>query len=64
MGNVTGGWPTGGISGSNESDITNCYSAGYVSSAAGRSYGMAIATNNGGGQVSNTYYLENSSSSG
>ena len=64
MGSVTGGWPAGGISGSNESDITNCYNAGRVSSASGNSYGMAIATNNGGGQVSNTYYLKDSSSSG
>ena len=63
IGTVTGGWPAGGIVGSNESDVTNCYNAGTVSSAAGVSYGMAIGTNQGG-TLKNSYYLKDSGEGG
>lgn len=66
MGSVTGGWPAGGIVGSNEIKIINCYSTGTVSSVSGNSYGMAIGTRNGGegNAVQNCYYLKDSASSG
>ena len=66
MGSVTGGWPAGGIVGSNEIQIINCYNAGTVSSVSGNSYGMAIGTRNAGESyyVHNCYYLKDSASSG
>ena len=30
MGNVTGGWPAGGIAASNENSLSNCYNVGNV----------------------------------
>ncbi len=63
VGTITGSWPAGGIAGSSEANISNCYNVGYVSSDAGSDKGMALATNNGGGGLTNCYYLEGSSSS-
>jgi hypothetical protein len=66
-GSVTGGWPAGGIVGSNEVTLENCYSVGTVASAYGSSYAMGIGTNNGGMPFSflrNTYYLAGSAPGG
>lgn len=56
--------PTGGISGSNEIAVENCYNVGAIA-AARDSYAMAIGTNNGGGtQVNNCYWLSGSAPGG
>jgi hypothetical protein len=56
--------PTGGISGSNEINIFNCYNVGSIAAASG-SYAMAIGTNNGGSPtVSNCYWLNGSAPGG
>ena len=56
--------PTGGIVGSNEVSITNCYNMGPISATSTR-YAMAIGTNNGGGSdVRNCYWLTGSAPCG
>jgi hypothetical protein len=68
VGDVTGGWPAGGISGSNEIAIENCYSIGTIASDAGNRYTQAIGTDNGGAlwgyAVNNCWYLEGSAPNG
>ena len=52
--------PTGGISGSNEVKLINCYNVGIIKAAQASyaSYAMAIGTNNGGAStVTNCYWL-------
>lgn len=56
--------PTGGISGSNEITVENCYNVGTIF-APRDSYAMAIGTNNGGGiYVDNCYWLTGSAPGG
>lgn len=56
--------PSGGISGSNEITIRNCYSYGTVA-AMRDSFAMAIGTNNGGGtDVDNCFWLTGSAPGG
>jgi hypothetical protein len=50
-GSVTGGWPAGGIAGSNEIRIENCYNIGPVSSTSSSSYAQSIGTYNGDGAM-------------
>ncbi|MDR3363702.1 MAG: FIVAR domain-containing protein, partial [Clostridiales Family XIII bacterium] len=45
-GDVDGGWPAGGIVGSNESIVVDCYSVGTATSNNGDSFAMSIGTNN------------------
>ncbi|MCD7947963.1 MAG: Ig-like domain-containing protein [Oscillospiraceae bacterium] len=69
MGRITSTYtcPTGGISGSNEVPITNCYNAGYIN-AGSSSYAMAIGTNNAGAAydsyIINCWYEYGSASGG
>lgn len=50
----------GGISGSCEVDVINCYNAGYVS-AVSIDYAQALGTDNGGADFINCYWLTGSS---
>jgi hypothetical protein len=66
---VSGGWPAGGIVGSNEIPIQNSYNIGLVSSNLGGSYAQAIGTDNGGAQsawsyIQNVWYLEKTAQNG
>jgi hypothetical protein len=58
--------PTGGIAGSNEITIENCYNIGTITAPS--SYAMSIGTNNSGAlystHVINCYYLADSAPSG
>lgn len=68
-GNITSTYascPVGGISGSNEIQLENCYSYGKIT-ALKSSFAMGIGTNNGGAPmtyVKNCWYLKDSASGG
>ncbi len=52
----------GGISGSCEADIFNCYNVGYVN-ASSANQAQSLGTNNGGAVWTNCYWLDGSSAS-
>lgn len=56
--------PTGGISGSNEISLENCYNVGQITCPY-LTYAMAIGTNNGGASViTNCYWLRGTATGG
>ncbi len=66
MGNVTGGWPSGGIAGTNENTLLSCYNAGMIDSTSGDKWAEAIGSYNGDFNhfVVNCWWLEGTSTDG